>query len=411
MASLEVQFCGVKLKNPFIVASATPTKNSEYMRRAFESGAGGIVVKTVFTDEMNGEPMRRYVRPRFTVLQKKGWPQVYSNYSSEFAAEYAPAEWLKHLKQAKKFAEENGSVLIGSITELDPERLARIAKMHEDAGCDILETWMFCCPNLSGSKIASEGDVASNPDQWIPLLTKLRESVSIPVYCKIGAENGMKGIMEAARAVKESGIGAVTMADRMQSLEVDLETGRPLLCGGFSGVGGPWMRPIIQKFTARVVKEYGLQVAASGGFHTWQDAVKGMMVGATLVQTCTEIMYGKTGYGAVKSFIKGTERYLSERGCSSLDEIRGKTLDQIRTFDTLQRTPKGEIWAEVDGGKCTMCRQCGHHCFYDAISYDNDGVASVDKAKCDGCGLCIGLCPDDSISMKGNVETFLGDFA
>jgi dihydroorotate dehydrogenase (fumarate)/dihydropyrimidine dehydrogenase (NAD+) subunit PreA len=410
MASLEVEFCGVKFKNPFIVSSATPTKTADYMRRSFESGAGGIVVKTLFTDEMNGEAMRHYVRPRFTVLQKKGYPQVYTNYSSEFAAEYGPEEWMKHIKKAKRHAEENKSVLIGSVTELDAERLAKYGKMHEDAGCDILETWMYCCPNLSGSAVASEGDVASNPQLWIPLLTKLRESVNIPIYCKIGAENGMRGIMEGARAVKESGISAVTISDRMQSLEVDLETGRPLLCGGFSGFGGPWMRPLIQKFTARVIKEYGLQVAVSGGFHTWQNAVKGIMVGATLVQTCTEIMYGRKGYGAISSFIKGTERYLSDKGYSSLDDIRGKTLDQIRTFDTLQRTPKGEIWAEVDEEKCASCGQCKHHCFYDAITYDEAGIASVDRKRCDGCGLCIALCPEDAIAMKGSVEVFLGDF-
>ncbi len=410
MASLEVEFCGLKVKNPFVVSSATPTKNSEYMKRSFESGAGAIVVKTLFTDEMGGEPMRHYVRPRFTVLQKKGWPHVYSNYSSEFACEYTASEWMKHLKEAKKHAQENGAILIGSVTELVPERLANIAKMHEDAGCDMLEAWMYCCPNLSGSQVASEGDVASNPDLWVPLLTKLREAVSIPVYCKLGAENGTKGMMEQTKAVKEAGIRAVTIADRMQSLEVDLETGRPLLCGGYSGLGGPWMRPLIQKWTARVIQEHGLQVAVSGGFNTWQDAVKGIMVGATLVQTCTAVMYGRKGYGMVKDFVRGTERYLSERGYSSLDEIRGKTLDQIRTFDTLQRTPKKEIWAEVSPDKCTMCRQCRHQCFYDAISYNGDGVADVNKEECDGCGLCIALCPEEAISMQGNVEVFLGDY-
>lgn len=405
MASLAVEFCGLRFKNPFVVAPATPTKNAEYMRRAFASGAGGVVSKTPF----GGEAMRRYVRPRFTILQKKGWPHVFSNYSSEFACEYALDEWMKHLRQAKKYAHEEGAILIGSISDMEGEALTEIAQMHEDVGCDMLE-YMFSCPNLEGSDLVPEEDISRRPDLWVLHMRKLREAVRIPISCKISPENGTQGIMDQAKAVKEAGIGAVTIADRMQSLEVDLETGRPLLCGGFSGVGGPWMRPITQKFAARVRKECGLEVAMTGGLNTWQDAVKGLMVGAALVQICTAIMYGPKGYAVVKDFIQGIEQFISERGYSSLDQIRDVTLDQIRLFDDLQRTPKGEIWAEVNPDKCTMCGQCENHCFYDAIGYDEEGVAQVDQEKCDGCGLCVALCPENAISIKGDVEVFLGDY-
>ena len=67
MNRLEVNMCGIKFKNPVVVASATPTMNAEYMRKCFESGAGGAVAKSV-TDL---EAQQKYVRPRFTVLHKK----------------------------------------------------------------------------------------------------------------------------------------------------------------------------------------------------------------------------------------------------------------------------------------------------------------------------------------------------
>ncbi len=47
MANLGVNVCGIKFKNPVVLASATPTKNADYMRRAFEAGAGGVVAKAV----------------------------------------------------------------------------------------------------------------------------------------------------------------------------------------------------------------------------------------------------------------------------------------------------------------------------------------------------------------------------
>jgi dihydroorotate dehydrogenase (fumarate)/dihydropyrimidine dehydrogenase (NAD+) subunit PreA len=94
MDKLEIEVCGLKFKNPILLASATPTKNAEYMRRAFEAGAGGVVAKSV-TDL---EAQQKYLRPRFTVLHKKAYPHCFSNYSSEFAATYTPKEWMKELK-------------------------------------------------------------------------------------------------------------------------------------------------------------------------------------------------------------------------------------------------------------------------------------------------------------------------
>ena len=142
---------------------------------------------------------------------------------------------MKHLRQARKYAHEEGAILIGSISDMEGEALTEIAQMHEDVGCDMLE-YMFSCPNLEGSDLVQDEDISGRPDLWVSHMRKLREAVRIPISCKISPENGTQGIMDQAKAVKEAGIGAVTIADRMQSLEVDLETGRPLLCGGFSGV-------------------------------------------------------------------------------------------------------------------------------------------------------------------------------
>ena len=64
--------------------------------------------------------------------------------------------------------------------------------------------------------------------------------------------------------------------------------------------------------------------------------------------------------------------------------------------------------SSVNKDKCNACGLCQRWCFYDAISYDADKKAQIDPALCDGCGLCPSLCPKDAISMEGKV--FLGNF-
>jgi dihydroorotate dehydrogenase/NAD-dependent dihydropyrimidine dehydrogenase PreA subunit len=408
MSRLELEVCGVKLKNPIVVASATPTKNAEFFRRAFESGAAAAVAKTVIPDEMGGDPVRTYVRPRFTILNKKGYPHSFTHYSSEFACEYRPDAWMQELREAKKHADANDARLIGSMGAISLENWRDLARAHEDAGCDMLEAWMFACPNLGGSSISNEGNLSLAFDQWVDMIGTAVHAVRIPIYVKVGSEFGIHSILGGAEAAKKAGAAGVTVGDRTSALEVDLKTGRPLLAGGFSGCGGPWMRPIVQKFVARVAREVDLPIAFTGGIWTWDDVVKAIMVGSTTVQVCTAIMYSKKGYGIVRDLLSGLDKYLAKNRYASVNDLRGITLPQLRTFPTLERIPKGEIYVDVLSELCDGCGYCSNWCFYDAISFGSDRIAIVDKTKCDGCGLCLALCPQNAFEMQGDVPVYMG---
>ena len=48
--TLEIDFAGVHLPNPFILSSAPPTTTPEMIERAFELGWGGAVIKTLAFD-------------------------------------------------------------------------------------------------------------------------------------------------------------------------------------------------------------------------------------------------------------------------------------------------------------------------------------------------------------------------
>lgn len=62
---LSVDFCGLKLKNPVIVASATPSITADAIKRAAENGAGAVVTKSVMFPDENGRPTGANPRPKF----------------------------------------------------------------------------------------------------------------------------------------------------------------------------------------------------------------------------------------------------------------------------------------------------------------------------------------------------------
>ena len=58
----------------------------------------------------------------------------------------------------------------------------------------------------------------------------------------------------------------------------------------------------------------------------------------------------------------------------------------------------------VIGSKCKKCKQCQKICAHSAITYDENGIASIDHTKCVGCGRCIGICNFDAIKSPNDAS-------
>ncbi|MBA1336021.1 MAG: Dihydroorotate dehydrogenase-like protein [Firmicutes bacterium] len=402
---LSVNVCGVKFKNPIVIASATPSKDADYMKRCVDAGCGGIIAKTV-----SPEPkLQKYVSPRFTVLHKKGWPHAFSNYSCEFLAEYTPEEWAKELKETAEYCKKNGVALVGSLSGSTLEAWAELAKTVEDTGVDMLEL-NFGCPHPRDLGYLSGQELGSNPDAAAEVTAIVVNAVKIPVFVKLTAE--AVNPMVTAKKTKEAGAKGFTVINRFPALEIDLETGRPILHSTFAGVGGPWMRPIMLKWVAKIAREFDLPISATNGIWTWRDVVKAILVGATTVQTCTALMYSPKGFDMINEYVTKLEKYMQEKGYNTIEDFRGKTLPQILTWDKVDRETRNV--SVVDQDKCNGCQFCKNFCFRDAISYvevSGKKKAQIDKTRCDGCGLCASLCPQNAIHMEGPKPVYLGDFS
>jgi dihydroorotate dehydrogenase (fumarate)/dihydropyrimidine dehydrogenase (NAD+) subunit PreA len=398
---LSIEVCGVKFKNPIVVASATPSKDAKFMKRCVDAGCGGIIAKTV-TDEVK---MQHYVSPRFTVLHKKAWPHDFSNYSCEFYATYTPAEWAEEMKVATEYCHAHDVVMVGSISGTTMESWDKLAREMAATGVDMLELNMGC-PHPRDLGYKSGQELGSSPEAAAEVLKVVVNAVDIPVFVKLTPE--AVSPLEMAKMMQSAGASGVTAINRFPALDIDLESGRPLLHGSFAGTGGPWMRPIMLKWVAKIAREVDIPISATNGIWEWEDVAKAIMCGASTVQTCTALMYSSRGYRKIGDFLKGLESFMERKGYATINEMKGVTLPQILSWDVVDRETKAV--SIVNAEKCTGCKICPNWCFYDAITLDEDGIATIDKNLCDGCGLCAALCPDDAIYMEGPKPIYLGDF-
>ncbi len=54
----------------------------------------------------------------------------------------------------------------------------------------------------------------------------------------------------------------------------------------------------------------------------------------------------------------------------------------------------------VNSKKCKKCKVCSKYCAHGAITFDSEGIASINHDNCVGCGRCIGACSFNAIGVN-----------
>ena len=383
MANLEISYCGVKYRNPLILASATPGWDGEGMRLAGEAGAGGVIPKTI------GPEQDWAVHPRngrIHIHRYNGKPIGQVNI--ELFSTMPRDKWIsKELEIAKK----GGAVMHISVLAMpNPEDTAELVCQIQDTGlADLLELNVSCPMPAStvGMHIGKSAELtyrqvkAGRSASKIPFTVKLTPNVT--------------DMVEIAQAAKEAGADGVTISNSIRSFAgVDIETGKPYL-RAYGGYTGPAIKPVIMRHVTDVARRVDIPISACGGVSSFREVVEYIMLGAANVQICTAVMWH--GYSEITKILKSLDAWMDEKGYASFEQIRGIALKDITPIEELSKMPP--LFAEISADECKNCGLCEKLCSYRSISEGN-GTRVVDKTTCDGCGVCEQFCPAGAAVLK-----------
>ena len=356
------------------------------IQRAFEAGWGGAVWKTL------GIPIQN-VSSRFgahTIGGVRG--AGFSNI--ELITDRSLDINLREITETKRLFPKH-PIIVSLMVETESE-WRDIIKRSIDAGADGLELNFGCphgmCERGMGSAVGQEPTVNERITGWavkhssVPVLVKLTPNVS--------------NIVPHGMAAQRGGAHGVSLINTIKSIiAVDIDrfvpeprVGSMSTNGGYCGAA---VKPIALHMVAALARErdFKLPISGIGGICNWRDAVEFILLGASTVQVCTEVML--RGYGVVEDMIDGLEQYMRTHDFSTIDQMVGKAVPACGEWGELDLNY--ETVAKIDASKCIGCQLCvaachdgAHQCIHPV---EGTRVPTVDESECVGCNLCQIVCP------------------
>lgn len=388
---LTTDFFGRTIDSPFILSAAPPTDGYEQMKKAYEAGWAGGIMKTAF-DNLDIHIPGEYM---FSWGDKK---KTFANCDN--VSEHPLDRVCEEIGRLRKeFPDRLTMASTGGPVSGDDEhdRLGwqSNTKKLEAAGVMGIE-YSLSCPQggdgTHGDIVAQDPVLTAKIIDWVMQIS----DPEIPKLFKLtGAVTAIYPIIKAVKEVFDrypSKKAGITLANTFPTLAFrDRE--KPWDEGIIVGMSGEGALPISYLSLARAGK-MGVFVSGNGGAMNYLDAANFLALGAGNVQFCTIVE--KYGYGIIDELKSGLSHLMEARGISSIEQLIGIAQpDSITDFMDLPPSHKHSSLIKELCVKCGNCTRCP----YLAINLDLEGYPTIDKDKCVGCSLCTQLCFAGALEM------------
>ncbi len=295
---LNVDICGIKLKNPVIAASGTFGFGGEYNEIYDVSKLGGISTKGLTLNPKEGNDGTRVYETRGGMLNSVGL-------QNPGVDNFAKNELPKMRKLNTAIIANLGG---GSIDDY----LLGIEKLNS-TDVEMIEL-NISCPNVKhgGMAFGIKSEVAYE------IVKEVREICNKPLMVKLSPN--AEDIVDMAYNCCRAGADALSLVNTFKGMAIDIRQKKPVFNNITAGLSGPAIKPIALRMVYEVCKAVDIPVVGMGGISSWKDAVEFIMVGAHAIQVGTANFVKPD---ICLDIISGLEDYMKNEGIDSLNEIRG----------------------------------------------------------------------------------------
>lgn len=299
MADLKTKYLGLELKTPLIVSSSGLTNSVEKIKKLEENGAGAVVIKSIFEEQINHETS--------SLLQHKDFPGAH-DYILTYSKSNAIEKYLDLIEKAKK---EVNIPVIASVNCVSKDDWTDFAKSIEDAGADAIELNI----HIIVSDIEMKGEDVEQ--KYFDIVAEVNKHIKIPIAVKIG--NNFSNLGHFVYRLYAHGAKGVVLFNRFYEPDIDIEDMKFVSSEVFSN-------PTDLRQSLRWVGMLSdltdmVQISSSTGVHDAKAAVKMLLAGARTVQVCSTLY--KNGVEELGKIAKGISEWMEDKGYKRVRDFRG----------------------------------------------------------------------------------------
>jgi dihydroorotate dehydrogenase (NAD+) catalytic subunit len=296
----------LRLRNPILAASGTFGYGVEFAHLVDLNRLGGLVVKGLSREPMEGAPPPRLCETPSGMLNAVGLQNVGVR---AFVAQKLPA--------LRKY----DTAVLANVFGYCLEDYVEVIRILEDAEGLAGYELNISCPNVKKGGMQFGND----PSQVAEVVEAARKAaVRRPLWVKLSPLVANIGLI--AQAAESAGADALTVANTFPAMAIDTRTQKSCLGNLTGGLSGPAIRPITLRLVWETQKAVKIPVVGLGGIETVEDVLQYLFVGASAVQVGTASF---TDPRVSERLARALTKALVRLKASNIKEIRGKVPIEI----------------------------------------------------------------------------------
>jgi dihydroorotate dehydrogenase (fumarate) len=303
MADLKTTYMGIPLQNPLVVGACALSKQIDTIKAIEAAGAGGLVIKSLFEEQIQIEEEEFERRLQANVNVDSEAQSFFPN-----LAHGGPKEHIYWVSQARKAVK---LPLFASINCVNPGTWVEYAKKLADTGVNGLEL-NFYSPALDTAVKAADIE-----KKELDLFAEVRAAVKIPLAVKLHPY--YTSLLNFVVNLEKAGANSVILFNRLFDPDIDMDT-LTRRSGYRPSDSHDSLIPL--RFIGLLAPRVKLDLVGSTGVITGKDIARLILAGANSVQAVSGVL--KAPGENVKTMLAELDAWLNEHKFANLAAFRGK---------------------------------------------------------------------------------------
>ncbi len=315
---LATTFLGMELKNPIIVGASHLTGTIRKLKACQKAGAGAVVVKTVFEEQVRRES--RLLASTMRSPANANGDVVLEELSTNLTLD----QYLELIESAKKGLE---IPVVASIHCSSARGWEEYASRIEAIGADAIELNLF----ELGSR--TDRTSAQVEKSYLDAVRRVRKKVKLPIAAKLGVN--LSSPANLAVGLREAGVDGIVLFNRYYGPDIDIDKRKlvdaPVLSSETESLQSLRWVGILSSIV-------DVDLAASGGIYTYKGVLKQLLAGARAVEMNSGLYSG--GLERIGEILGEIEGWMKRHKYTGLADFRGivsqDRSEATRLFESVQ---------------------------------------------------------------------------